>query len=130
MKMSAPPQKPKLLAQVRTVAALRHLSGRTAEAYTYWIKRFIIFHNRKHPSLMNAPEIRAFLGYLAQSQNVAASTQNQALNAIISSTAKSSKQNWDKSLTSPTPKGQNDFQRSSPAPKSERSSITSTVPSF
>ena len=76
-------KKPKLLDQVRTIAALRHLSDRTTEAYTYWIKRFIVFHGRQHPTTMSAPEIRAFLAYLAESQEVAASTQNQALNAIL-----------------------------------------------
>ena len=73
---------PKLLEQVRTLAALRHLSPRTVEAYTHWIKRFILFHNKKHPLTMGAPEIHAFLAHLAQSLNVSASTQNQALNAI------------------------------------------------
>jgi integron integrase len=73
---------PKLLDQVRTVAALRHLSPRTVEAYTQWIKRFILFHHKKHPRTMGAHDVHAFLAYLAQSLNVSASTQNQALNAI------------------------------------------------
>jgi integron integrase len=73
---------PKLLDQVRTVAALRHLSPRTVEAYTHWIRRFILFHKKKHPLTMGAHEVHAFLAYLAQSLNVSASTQNQALNAI------------------------------------------------
>jgi integron integrase len=75
-------QKPKLLEQVRTIAALRHLSPRTIEAYTYWIKRFILFHAKKHPLEMGAPETRLFLSHLAQDLSVSASTQNQALNAI------------------------------------------------
>ena len=74
--------KPKLLDQVRTVAALRHLSPRTAEAYAQWIKRFILFHGKKHPLEMGAPEVHAFLSHLAQELNVSASTQNQALNAV------------------------------------------------
>ncbi len=73
---------PNLLDQVRTLAALRHLSPRTIEAYTSWIKRFILFHKKRHPSTMGAPEVYTFLAYLAQSLNVSASTQNQALNAI------------------------------------------------
>ncbi|MBK7258698.1 MAG: integron integrase [Ignavibacteriae bacterium] len=73
---------PNLLDQVHTLAALRHLSPRTIEAYTSWIKRFILFHKKRHPSTMGAPEVYTFLAYLAQSLNVSASTQNQALNAI------------------------------------------------
>jgi site-specific recombinase XerD len=74
--------KPKLLEQVRTTAALRYLSPRTCEAYTHWIKRFILFNNKKHPLQMGAPEVHLFLSYLAQVLKVSASTQNQALNAI------------------------------------------------
>ncbi len=72
----------KLLDRVRNLAALRHLSPRTTEAYLYWIKRFVLYHNKRHPLTMGPPEIHRFLSYLAQSLNVAASTQNQALNAI------------------------------------------------
>ncbi|MDH3253058.1 MAG: integron integrase [Ignavibacteria bacterium] len=75
-------QKPKLLDQVRTTAALRHLSPRTTEAYTHWIKRFVLFHNTRHPAEMGALEVRNFLSHLAQVLNVSASTQNQALNAL------------------------------------------------
>lgn len=74
--------KPKLLDQVRTTAALRHLSPRTSEAYIHWIIRFILFHDKKHPLEMGATEIRAFLSHLAEALKVSASTQNQALNAI------------------------------------------------
>lgn len=74
--------KPTLLDQVRTTAALRHLSPRTIEAYTYWIKRFIIFHNKRHPLEMGPPDVHLFLSHLAQVGKVSASTQNQALNAI------------------------------------------------
>ena len=78
---SAMPQ-PKLLDQVRTTAALRHLSPRTTEAYAHWIKRFILFHNKRHPVEMGAPDVRVFLSHLATSLKVSASTQNQALNAL------------------------------------------------
>ncbi len=72
----------KLLDRVRNLAALRHLSPRTTEAYLYWIKRFILYFNKRHPLEMGPAEVHRFLSYLTQSRNVAASTQNQALNAI------------------------------------------------
>ena len=75
-------QPPKLLDQIRTIASLRHLSPRTSEAYIYWIKRFIIFHNKQHPLTLGTPEVHTFLSHLAQNLNVSASTQNQALNAV------------------------------------------------
>jgi hypothetical protein len=70
--------KPKLLDQVRATAALRHLSPRTFEAYAHWIRRFILFHTKKHPLGMGAPEVCLFLSHLAQALKVSASTQNQA----------------------------------------------------
>lgn len=76
-------QKPKLLDQVRQVARLRHLSHRTEDAYVQFIRRYILFHNKRHPSEMGADEIREFLTHLAVSQSVAASTQNQAFCALI-----------------------------------------------
>jgi integron integrase len=74
---------PKLLDLVRTTAALRHLSPRTLEAYTHWIKRFIFFHNKQHPSALGAPDVQHFLAHLAEHLRVSSSTQNQALNAIV-----------------------------------------------
>ncbi len=73
----------KLLDQVRDKIRLKHYSIRTEKAYTDWIKRFIYFHNKKHPKYMAEPEIEAFLNHLAVHRNVAASTQNQAFNALI-----------------------------------------------
>jgi hypothetical protein len=73
---------PKLLDQVRTNAALRHLSPRTTEAYTHWIKRFILFHNNTHPLEMGAPEVHLFLFHSAQILKVSACTQQQALNEL------------------------------------------------
>ena len=73
---------PKLIDQVHTTAALRHLSLRPVEAYTRWLKRFILFHHKKHPLTIGAYVVHAFLAHLAQPLNVSASTQNQALNAI------------------------------------------------
>ena len=62
---------------------MRHYSRRTENTYVDWIRRFIIFHHKKHPSTMGAPEIAAFLSWLATHQRVAASTQNQALSALL-----------------------------------------------
>ena len=76
-------EKPKLLARVRLEIRTRHYSRRTEEAYVMWIKRFIIFHNKKHPSAMGPEDVKAFLGYLATERNVAAGTQNQALAALL-----------------------------------------------
>jgi len=73
----------KLLDQVRETIRLKHYSIRTEEAYVNWIKRYILFHNKRHPREMGRPEIEAFLTHLAVSENVAASTQNQALNALL-----------------------------------------------
>lgn len=75
--------KPKLLDQVRDAMRLRHMSYRTEEADVNWIRRFIFFHNRRHPKDMGANEIRAFLSHLAVHLHVAASTQNVALNALL-----------------------------------------------
>ena len=72
----------KLLTQVREKIRVKHYSIRTEKAYLDWIYRFIVFHNKKHPAGMGAPEIQHFLNYLAVNLNVAASSQNQALNAI------------------------------------------------
>lgn len=73
----------KLLDQVIETIRLRHLSIRTEEAYLYWIKKYILFHDKKHPNDMSEIEIRQFLSHLAQADRVSASTQNQALNALI-----------------------------------------------
>jgi integron integrase len=74
---------PKLLDRVRTTLRIKHYSIRTEEAYVNWIRRFILFHNKRHPKDMGAREIEAFLTHLAVDRQVAASTQNQALNALL-----------------------------------------------
>lgn len=76
-------ENPKLLTQVREILRLKHYSIRTEEAYVYWIKRFIIFHNKRHPLEMGSEEIGEFLTSLAVQGKVSASTQNQALCAIV-----------------------------------------------
>lgn len=73
----------KLLEEVRSVIRLRHYSYRTEKSYVYWIRQFIIFHQRRHPSSMGAQEISDFLTFLARQRRVAASTQNQALSALL-----------------------------------------------
>jgi integron integrase len=75
--------KPRLLDQVRDTLRVRHYSLRTEEAYVQWIKRFILFHEKHHPLEMGEREITAFLTHLAVDRNVAPSTQNQALAAIL-----------------------------------------------
>ncbi len=76
-------REPRLLDQVRELLRIRHYSIRTEQAYLQWIRRFILFHGKRHPSAMGADEVSAFLSHLAIKRNVAASTQNQALNAIL-----------------------------------------------
>jgi site-specific recombinase XerD len=79
--MQHPPRK--LLDQVREVIRLKHYSYRTEETYVQWIRRFILFHNKRRPNEMGVPEIEAFLTRLAIEGNVTATTQNQALNALL-----------------------------------------------
>jgi integron integrase len=76
-------EKPRLLDQVRSVIRIRHYSRRTEEAYTYWIRQFILFHDKRHPLEMGKAEVESFLSWLAEKRHVAASTQNQALNAVL-----------------------------------------------
>jgi len=76
-------QKPKLLDQLRSTIRLKHYSYRTEQSYVYWVKKYIVFHNMQHPNNIGEPEIRQFLNHLAVNRNVSASTQNQALCAII-----------------------------------------------
>ena len=80
---SALPQKPKLLDQARQAIRTRHYSDKTEKAYVHWIKRYISFHNKRHPAEMSEKEIAQFLSSLASEWRVSASTQNQALNAIL-----------------------------------------------
>lgn len=78
-----PPTPPKLLDRVRAAIRLRHYSRRTEESYLLWIRRFILYHGKRHPSEMGAREIAAFLSHLAVQRHVSSSTQNQALSAIV-----------------------------------------------
>src|SRR5437867_4170156 len=74
---------PKLLDQVREVARMKHYSIRTEQAYVDWIKRYIFFHNKRHPADMAEAEIRAFISDLASKRRVSASTQTVALSALL-----------------------------------------------
>ena len=77
------PSKPRLLDRVRDALRARHYSRRTEDVYVAWIRRYILFHGKRHPADMGAPEITRFLSSLAVEGNVAASTQNQALSALL-----------------------------------------------
>lgn len=74
---------PKLLDRMRDAIRRKHYSIRTEDAYVDWAKRFILFHDKRHPREMGVPEIEAFLTHLAVDKKVAASTQNQALCGIL-----------------------------------------------
>ncbi len=73
----------KLLDRMRRVLRTRHYSLRTEQAYVDWVRRFIVFHGKRHPQQMGKREVEAFLSYLAVERQVAAATQNQALNGIL-----------------------------------------------
>jgi len=77
------PEAPRLLEQVRHAIRLRHYSFATERIYVHWIKRFILANNKRHPRDMGATEVEAFLTMLAVRENVSASTQNQALSAVL-----------------------------------------------
>lgn len=74
---------PRLLDQVRFRIRRKNYSIRTEQAYVAWIRRFILFHNKSHPANLGANEIESFLTHLAVDRNVAASTQNQAMSALL-----------------------------------------------
>jgi site-specific recombinase XerD len=78
---TSPPKK--LLDQVRDALRVKHYAYSTEESYLQWIRRYILFHNKRHPKDMAEPEVQAFLTHLAVHDNVAASTQNQALSALL-----------------------------------------------
>lgn len=74
---------PRLLDRVRNAIRVRHYSPRTEEAYVMWVRRFILYHGKRHPSAMGAGEVNAFLSHLAVERTVSASTQSQALAALL-----------------------------------------------
>jgi len=74
---------PRLLDRVRTAVRTRHMSRRTEQAYVFWIRRYILFHDKRHPAALGAEEVTRFLSHLAEHRRVSASTQNQALSALL-----------------------------------------------
>ena len=81
--MDTTPKPKKLLDQVKDALRVKHYAYRTEKTYIFWIRRYIFFHGKKHPSEMGSKQIQDFLTHLAVERNVSASTQNQALNALI-----------------------------------------------
>ncbi len=75
--------KPRLFDQIKAAISMKHYSPRTEEAYLHWARQFILFHEKRHPNEMAEPEVARFLEHLAVNRRVAASTQNQALNALV-----------------------------------------------
>ena len=78
--MSSPPR---LLGQLRQELRVEHYSYRTEQTYSRWVHKFILFHGKRHPAEIGKPDIEAFLTHLATERDVAASTQNQAMSAIL-----------------------------------------------
>jgi hypothetical protein len=74
---------PRLLDAVREALRARHYSLRTEAAYVSWVRRFVRFHGLRHPRDLGEPEVTAFLTHLAVAEGVSASTQNQALSALV-----------------------------------------------
>jgi integron integrase len=74
---------PRILDRVRGVLRTRHFSRRTEKAYVAWIRRFIVFHGKRHPDALGAPEVTGYLSHLASNRQVSASTQNQAFSALL-----------------------------------------------
>jgi len=78
-----PNQKLRLLDRVRHAIRTRHYSSRTEQAYVVWIRRYILFHGKRHPDLLGTEQVGEFLSHLAVERSVSASTQNQALSALL-----------------------------------------------
>jgi len=77
------PPPPRLLERVRLTLRARHFSRRTEQAYVAWIRRFVLFHGKRHPESLGAPEVTGYLSHLASCREVSASTQNQAMSALL-----------------------------------------------
>lgn len=77
------PQPRTLLGRLRAAVRARHYSSRTEQSYVGWVKRFVVFHGRRHPGMLGEPQVNAFLEHLAERALVSASTQNQAVAALL-----------------------------------------------
>jgi len=77
------PRPRKLLDQVRDAIRVKHYSYNTEKTYVYWIQRFILFHNKRHPQEMRTAEVMQFLAHLVVTEQVSVFTQNQAMNAVF-----------------------------------------------
>jgi Phage integrase, N-terminal SAM-like domain len=99
------PEPPRLLDRLRQALRVRHYSPRTEDCYVDWAARFIRFHGMRHPREMSAPEVSAFLTDLATTGHVAASTQNQALNALVFLYKHASRRTGRRHSHDPTPAG-------------------------
>jgi GR25 family glycosyltransferase involved in LPS biosynthesis len=77
------PKPPKLLDRLRQTSRFRHLSRKTEKSYLYYLRDFILFHQKRHPQDMGEPEVRAYLSHLAVDKKIAASTQNVALSVLV-----------------------------------------------
>ena len=77
------PKSRKLLDQIRDAIRLKHYSYSTEKTYVHWARRYILYHNKRHPAEMGVAEIEAFLTHLAKDEHVSASTQNQYINSLI-----------------------------------------------
>ena len=78
-----PPSEPKLLDQLRGRLRVKHYSIRTEQSYVEWVRRFVLFHGKRHPRDLGPTEVEAFLTDLAVRRRVSASTQNQARTALL-----------------------------------------------
>ncbi|HKY99581.1 MAG TPA: integron integrase [Rhabdochlamydiaceae bacterium] len=82
-KPTSSPKGKKLLEQVSDAIRIKHYSSRTEKTYVDWIKRYVLFHNKRHPKDMGVQEVQTFINYLAIERHLSASTQNQALSAVM-----------------------------------------------
>ena len=78
----SPPRPLSLIGTVRQRLRVKHYSARTEEAYVQWVRRFVLFHDRRHPRTMGSSEIAAFVTHLATVRRVSSATQNQAVAAV------------------------------------------------
>ena len=114
---------PRLLDRVRAILRARHYSRRTEESYVAWIRRYIHFHGRRHPADLGEPELTRFLSALATERQVSASTQNQALAALLflyQTVLEARSPGWRESSTPNDPNACRSSSRAARSPPSSR----------